>query len=876
MLFALQELAEGGQVSLQNTIGKKAESLVFLTSIGVKVPDGVCISTEGFSYFLDINNLTSRISDFFKHAHSSGSYEEKEADSISQAIINAPFPERLAQDLSSRLNFDKISYAVRSSGVKEDLQSMSFAGMYTSILNVRSLEEVFLAVKECWASIFSQRVLSYAQNKQLLNQSFEMGVIIQELIPAQKSGVVFTLNPVDGHDTEMIIEACWGLGEILVSGHQTPQQYRFDWRQNQITANTPSQQTQMLQPSKTGDNVTTVPVETNQDILSEDDVQKLAAISLSIQMAYGFPVDIEWAYFEGEFYIVQSRPITKFGYQAIKDEWTMADFKDGGVSSAVCTPFMWSLYEKVWEATLPAYLTKTRFLSSGASPRKWGNMFFGRPYWNLTGVKQCLQKLPGFIERDFDSDLGIQPSYDGSGYVSKTTPSSIIRGLRVLSALKKSFHKQLSSCKTIKDAKLDKLKSYDNTDWDTLSSETLIERYIHFIQNDWFETESFYFNFIFDNSNFQTLFKDALRNAGSGADYLTLISGLEDLAHIRYNCELWDLCHVIRKDNSSYSYWKETPSDMILSDIHSSSSKYTLPVVRTFISKYKYHSRRELDITHPRYDEDPTPVITAIKEGLSENITDPRKANASSALQFEYAKKQLLNRISFFKKKKIARAIEEARTFLWWREEIRNLSTRYYYHVRQLTLRVADTLVSDKKLKDRTDIFYLKIDQVIELLTRILSVENAEKSIILNKKYYASFRCFNNESEIGSRYVSSSYEQKDGDPSSKLKGIPCSPNVTTGTARIVTDIFDSDRIQKGDILITKFTDPGWTSKFSLISGIATEAGGMLSHAAVISREFGIPAVLGVSNVTTLIQDGATITLDGNAGTISLHKEESHV
>ena len=708
MLYTLDELKE--QTDKWPEIGKKAESLVRMRLADLPVPDGAVVAASAFHAFARENGFAGDIDELRGTSVGNLHRMHELGKGIRSSILGGSVSGTLTEAVSDFTKRGKdFSYAVRSSGSKEDLESASFAGQYTTILNVKGENDLLKAIKECWASAYSDQVISYCTDYGIGFTGLEMSVILQEMVPAEKSGVLFSVNPMTGADKEMLIEAAFGLGEALVSGKVTPDMYCYNWYDEKETLReiaAKESAVKILDGVSGTVDVTCDQEEQLREVLDRVEVETLVRLGLSIQDDYGFPVDVEWAWYNNRFYILQSRPVTKLNFSGISGEWTTADFKDGGVSSSVCTPFMWSLYDFIWETTMPAYLKKIKLVDD-PDEIVWGDMFFGRPYWNVFEIKKGLQKLPGFNERNFDRDLGIEITYDGDGATSKTTPKTVWRALNVFMALKKSFKQNMEYVHDFRERQGKKLRELENFDAETLSNEDFFNYYIAFIREEYFLSESSYFNLIYNNSNLQSLFKDTFKNDLKDVDLLTLMSGLRDLAHLRPNYRLWDISRKIRVDKSAKMFWTETGVEKLIDLWRSGSTAYYLDELSDFIDEFKYLSTRELDITVPRYGEDPSFVFAHCKDLiLLADDCDPRTLNERQHRNYLKERNAFLDSLSFFKAGRLAKALDEVRRFLWWREELRDLSTQYYYYVRKLTLELGKRLTDLNVINETEDIFF--------------------------------------------------------------------------------------------------------------------------------------------------------------------------
>jgi len=750
---------------LKRSMGAKAKNLNDLLSAGFAVPDGFVL----FKYEKDLEDAVKKIGGF--------------------------------------------PVAVRSSGSLEDLPNASFAGLYETFLEIQNAQELSEAIEKCFDSKNSERVKDYLKTKKISydERNLTMSVLVQKMVKVQIAGVLFTLNPTNGHEEELYLEFCEGLGERLVSGHVTPSRMTYDWMSETIVESE---------------------VNTEGTVLDEKSVKDLVHDALKIQAHYGKPQDIEWAIDEcGKVYILQSRPITTFIPREDRPELTNADFKDGGVSARVCTPLMYSVYRNAMQFSMGEYLKKIKLISSDEGIQ-WIYAGYGRAYWNAEAVKNALKKIPDFKEKDFDRDLGLQKDYGAAGpFRTPISFASVISAIPVLIGLNQEFNDCITMIDQFRDSfekRVQQLKS-------------LIGEIQHLSErdfSDWFlkviqfqnETEKKYFRTIYNNSNFQTEFKSYLKKLScfEDGDEISLMSDLQGVNHLDVQSGLQKLSIIKKREGISLNYLAER---------------------KAFLEIHYHHGPAELDLTVPRWGERED-WVDELVDNFSPSLI--KKRNIFEEIEEKYRK-----RLSFFSRKQFLSKLKTSRNFLRLREEMRTYSTRAYYLLRLGVLEFSRR----NQLKD-FDVFFYDLDEIkLFLANRMQTLPDVEK----RKLFYFGYKFFQAPNEFGGKILS----VKSSITSQGLKGIGCSPGEIIGMARVVLDIHETKKLKKDEILVTLFTDPGWTPVLARVGGVITEVGGLLSHAAVIGREYGIPAILNLIDATKLIQDGDLIKINGKTGEVEI-------
>ena len=699
-------------------------------------------------------------------------------DDLSQAVLQLGFP-----------------LAVRSSVSLEDGHEMSFAGQFSSHLSLHTVEEVERAIRDCRRSLHSPPVLAYCHRGGFDPADLHMSVIVQRMVRPELAGVAFTINPATGAE-EVVIEARAGTAEDLLAGRAAP-----------------------------------LPDDHHLLVQHRPQIERAAR---RIQRYFGAPQDIEFAIEEGHLYILQARPITRIAFTPEIGQWTNADFRDGGVSSTVCSPLMWSLYEFVWDRTLKGCLRELKLYEDDFPSAR---MFFGRPYWNLGAVKRLLARLPGFVERDFDKDLNVQLTYEGPGHCTPVTVLGVLRAIPTAWALRAFFRRQRQFDQGLIAGGFQSIaRAYRAVGRDAE------ETFRQLVEKDYLLVESNYFRTIFAASLASLDFKSSFPELNHPA----LVSGLPPLRHM-------DPLRSVQ-----------------------AIGKHDANALSRLVDQFAHHCRHGLDVRHPRWDEEREFVEQMLAEQML--VANSGSTGNEACRVYEAALPEALSRVPWHRRRHFRRKLERLRRFVWLREEMRDLSSQMYYFIRRQALQIAN----HRGLGD--DIFFMTFREILS--DDRSKVERARET-------FESYRHFPAPNEIGARYAKGG-QPADSDPppfhpcfhtprtdsqevdgtqatAHCLVGIAAGPGTVQGVAHLAGTVQQALSMPAGRILTCRFIDPGWTMVLSRAAGVVTETGGLLSHAAVICREFGIPAVLGIREVTRGIPHGSEIVVCGTTGRVRVLK-----
>ncbi|WP_040783351.1 aminotransferase class III-fold pyridoxal phosphate-dependent enzyme [Nocardia pneumoniae] len=730
--------------------------------------------------------------------------------------------------------------AARSSGVLEDLDDASFAGQYESYLDITDAAGLRTHIEQCRASVRNERVRAYLSRRGLAEADASVAVLVQRMVDARCAGVGFSIDVLSGIEEHAVVETCHGVGERLVSGQVAPTRYTLRLSDGAVVARDAGQE----------------------DVhLDATDTAALAALLLTVQARRHRPQDIEWAIDgDGALWLLQSRAVTAISWRTDIEQFSDADLRDGGVSARVCTPMMFSLYDNAFQYSMQRFFEGLGLAEPGREP-DWMAMYYGRAYWNVSAVKQCFRRIPGFDEQHFDDDLGVLNEYGPQGPIrTPNTPLTIARALPVALAVQRSYREQLEAVDAFAaswpakyQAWRERVRALPRTDEATFAADLA-----DCLLTVHAATERTYFTTIYHNSSLQTDFKQLLDkvDAATGAttSAIALMGGLAEISHMALQRGIVELHRVARESGLDSPAWDEA--------------------LAAFLDEQGFHADAELDLTCPRWSEDPQRVRAMIAVMLDNGTVpaDPATTLVEQRKRYESelaavrarVRARPTTRVRYAKA--LDKQIERMRRYLVARERMREFSSQCYAVVRAYVVEAGTRLAAAGVLEHADDAFQLTIHQLTDLVAGRAASSDLAPVIAYRRAMYAGYRDLVPPHELGGGVtVAAVRVVGHGD----LSGLGCSPGVAEGTARVITSLDHIDQLREGDILVTRFTDPGWTPALGLVAGVVTEVGGMLSHAAVIGREYGIPAVLNVAGATTAVRSGQRIRVDGGAGLVQV-------
>ncbi|MBG9717127.1 phosphoenolpyruvate synthase [Bacillus sp. CCB-MMP212] len=847
-------------------VGGKGLNLGELSNIqGIQVPEGFCVTTVGYEQAIGKNGAFQTLLNQLAMLK----IEERDqigeiSKKIREVIMAVEIPVDVVESVAHYLSHfgDEHAYAVRSSATAEDLPYASFAGQQDTYLNVIGKENILQHIKKCWASLFTDRAVIYRMQNGFDHNQVSICVVVQKMVFPEASGILFTADPITSNRKVLSIDASFGLGEALVSGLVSADNYKV--KEDEIVEKVIATKKLAIYGRKEG-GTETKKISPNQQkvqTLTEQQILQLARIGRQIEAYFGCPQDIEWCLVDDTIYIVQSRPITTL--------YPIPEVNDGENHVYVSVGHQ----QMMTDPLKPLGMSLFQLTSFGPRFQAGGRLFVdvaqrlaspaSREFLlNTIGESEPLIKdaLMAVIERD--NFIKLLP--DDEKENSKRTPPA-------------GSQPQIENDPVIVT---DLIKN----------SEASIEE---LKQNIQMKSGSDVLSFILED--IQQL-KKILFHPQSMA---VIMAGMNALSWINEKIEQWlgeknaadvlsqsvqhnitsemglallDVADVIRPYPEVIAYLQHVEDDRFLDElIQFKGGEKVRDAIDAFLNKYGMRCSGEIDITKTRWSEQPATIIPMILNHIRDFEYGASKRKFEEGLQEALKKEaELLERLQHLpdgeqKVEETKRMIRNLRNSIGYREYPKYGMIHRYFIYKQALLKEAEKLVKNNVLDEIEDIYYLTFEELHEVVrTNKLDYKIIHKQKNAYKLYekLTPPRVITSDGEI----ITGKYKRENL-PAEAIVGLPVSSGVVEGRARVILNMEDAN-LEDGDILVTAFTDPGWTPLFVSIKGLVTEVGGLMTHGAVIAREYGLPAVVGVENATKLIKDGQRIRVHGTEGYIEV-------
>jgi pyruvate,water dikinase len=844
-------------------VGGKGANLGELSRIeGIHVPAGFCVTTDAFCRIMTMVPLIdvrldrlSRLDPDDRQAIRTLSAE------VRRSLEGITIPDDLAEAITrpvSRLG-GQAAYAVRSSATAEDLPTASFAGQQDTYLNVVGSAAILPHVSQCWASLFTERAVTYRLRNGFDHRKVHMAVVVQQMLFPQASGILFTADPVTSNRKVVSIEASFGLGEALVAGLVNPDVYEVRDGEVAGRAVAAKQLAIHARPAGGTQELAIEPESQTQPALTDAQIVRLAELGRRIEAHFGYPQDIEWCLVDDEFRIVQGRPITTlFPIPATSDQGNHVYVSVG--HQQMMTDAMKPLGLSVWQLTAARpmsvaggrlFVDVTQMLGSPKS-RAALLKALGTSDPLIGDALQAVLDRGDFIPVLPDDAHGDMPP--GGEPATIETDPAIVAGL--------IEHSQ-ASLATLK------------RDIATKSRSALLD----FIVADLQELKRVMFN----PQSLQVIvaaIQAAFQLNGRLEAWLgeknvvdTLTQSVPGNVTAEMGLALLDVADVIRPLPDVVAFLRQVKDESFLDGLPAfAGGREARDAIQAYLDKYGMRCVGEIDITRPRWSERPNTLVPMILANIKNFEPGAGERRFDQGRQEAWKKEQeVLTRLRALpdgerKADEARRMIDRIRTFAGYREYPKYHMISRYFVYKQALLNDAERLVQARVLGEREDIFYLTFAELHD----IMRTNHVDDQLIRQRKdAFRSYQALTPPRVLTSdgEVVAGTYRRVDV-PAGALTGLSVSAGTVEGRARVILDMAEAD-LEAGDILVTAYTDPSWTPAFVAIKGLVTEVGGLMTHGAVIAREYGLPAVVGVEHATRLIRDGQRIRVHGTDGYIEI-------
>lgn len=805
--------------------GGKGANLGEMTSAKINVPSGFVITSDAYRDFLKVNGIDILIENGIKKSVEDERKLLNEAENFRGKIKSGKFPEQLENAIREKyFNLgNNTRVAVRSSATAEDLPDASFAGQQETYLNVQGIESVLNGVRNCYASLWGNRAVSYRFHQGYDQTSVSIAVVIQEMVESEKSGVLFTVNPVNKKENEMQINASFGLGESVVSGRVTADSYIIDKSGNIIEVNIGSKEIQIIYGDKETVEVSVNPDKRKTRALNDREILELMKCGLEIEKHYGMPMDIEWAIKNDIVYILQARAITTL--KNSENDITGNDLIEKYING--------KKIKKDTQEVMSFFLEKMPF----------AHRVLDFDYlMAINDQKVNILSEGGIIlpRNPIIDDDGIQTFSDDGKRIGK----NIFKFFNILKNMK-DFEFCYKKCKdfmNIYEVEIEEIKHLNFENMTLTECGNFLEESYVLLQKLAYDRFKYaLFPSVLNSKKFTKIIKKVNSNYSSFDFYWDLDNKTSVVTN-----DVYKMAREIRKNEAlkkaiiSGDNFKELYKKF--NDFKNISDEFMKD--NGFKSDYNCYC-----LSAKTFLEDPDRLINILRPILNENSNESNDIKDFSKLMESV--KEIYGR----KYQDVEKQIKYFRYFHVVREESQYLWETLFYYVRKCVRRINFILLGDENIE--TGVANLFHKELLEVIKRgNLNESDKEKINRRNEKFPLAVKVWESSKLL--------IFKTDGDV---LKGVSGSTGIAVGKVCLINSPKEFYKMKKGDILVCHLTDPEWTPLFKLASAVVADTGSALSHAAIVAREYNIPAVLGVGFATTKFKDGDTIQVNGNIGEV---------
>jgi pyruvate,water dikinase len=806
------------------------------------------------------------------------------------------FPDGLAEEIGRCYHqLGGPPVAVRSSATAEDLPEMSFAGQQDTFLQIIGIDSLLKAVVDCWSSLWTARAIGYRARNHVPQEGAALAVVVQRMVESASSGVMFTANPLTGLRSETVIDAAFGLGEALVSGLVEPDHYVVDLRQRRISEKTLGEKAVSIHPRESGGTVRSDEARKDRQALSDEQILDLARLGQQVSRLYDSPQDIEWALAGGKLYLLQSRGVTSLFPlpEGMPPEPLKVMVSFGAVQGLLdpITPLGRDCLQSVFATAAGLFhipvnsQTQTVLLTAGE--RLWINIT--TLLRNTVGRKvihYALGMVEPTVRQALDTileDPRLQPERQGihlparfqlAGFFlplarniflnllspRKRRQMIVANGERLLVETRRRFS-------TLSGNPRQRLLQIVEIFQDT-GGRNLVRTFVLFVSAVASGIASF---------NFVRILSKGVEGETGGSGWsdliLELTRGLPHNPTTQMDLDLWELARGIKKDPRLVQEFSQTDAHELAACYQSGTlSEPGRVLIDHFLDQYGARGLGEVDMGRPRWVEDPTHVFEVlssyllIEEERAPDIVFARGEAAAQAALDRLVAGLRRTRGGWRKARQVRFFAGRMRELMGARENPKFFAVRLFGLVRAALLQAGADLARSGDLQQADDLVFLSFSEIRDFATgdprdwRQLIAARREANQRESMRRQLPRLLLSDGRAFYEGMIS------EGDSETMLSGSPVSPGSVEGSVRVVFNPREANLLP-GEIMVCPGTDPSWTPLFLTAGGLVMEVGGMMTHGAVVAREYGIPAIVGVDQATRRLQTGERIRMDGSTGRI---------
>ena len=865
-----------------NAVGGKALNLGIMSSAGLPVPGGFCVTTDAYRSVVadQLDDLMGKLGDATDPGEATAAAEKARG-----RVLSVELPPQLRIAIADHYQAlgDNEPVAVRSSATAEDLAYASFAGQQDTYLNVVGSAALLDAVRRCWASLWTDRAVSYRNANAIDHRSVALAVVVQRMIDATTAGVMFTANPITGTRHETVIDASPGLGEAVVSGAVNPDHFVVNAvDQSIVTRRLGDKRIMITSLPGGGTELRELTGGSSEACLNDEQVLQLVDLGQQVQRQYGAPQDTEWALDSaGTFWLTQARPITTL--------YPQARTHGPGLRVLMCL----SLAQGLTRPITPMGIAAVRLI--GTSVATEVRIPPDEPLAGPAAMHAPGQRLYLDLTSALRNRLG-RRAIIGAFTVMEARAATVLKRLAerpefsLIQTRDHTMLRHIAGALLRNKVPFRMIAGLINPDLAyrgiatterrlrralTLPANATASQRLDFVEQrlgSLFLLMPRTFAYAVGGLLMLRVSRQLLGDAAEPGELQEVLRGLPHNVTTEMDLELWGLTEKIRNDQPSHGAFTESS----VPDLLQRYRERKLPPVaqrglQSFLRRYGHRAVAEIDLGIPRWSDDPSHLLGVISNYLRLNTDD-----LDPVAQFHAGQARAESMITILTERMAERSQVRARMVGWALRRVRQLvglreSPKFLLIVALATMRehlkvIGRQLAANKLIDQVDDVFFLDLGEV----RQGLSGENVQPLVVVRREAY--------EQELKRRHIPRLLLSDGTEPEAiagaaagvdgALVGSPASTGTVTGPARVVLDPVGA-HLEPGEILVAPSTDPGWTPLFLTAGGLVMEMGGSNSHGAVVAREYGIPAVVGVPDATHKIETGQLITVDGAAGLVSL-------